>query len=164
MPTSPARTAAAADAASFYPAPAEGWAYNAGPEGGYVRSPATARGGGFGGDGGGGDGDGGRFGGDGGDGGFGGDGGGAEEASAVLSAEHGHFAMAAMSAEAPPVELHSDRPLANGHAPSHRAVAADGSVHVAVAGGSVDAWLSKASDMEISRRRSFGADGEPLPA
>ena len=84
----------------------------------------------------------------------------------------GHFAMAAMSAEALPVELHSDRPPANGgpstplggHAPSHRAVAVDGSVHVAVAGGSVDAWLSKASDMEISRRRSFGADGEPLPA
>ena len=154
--------AAAADAASFNPAPAEGWAYIAGPDSGYVRSPATARGGGFGGDGG----DGGRFGGD------GGDGGGAEEASAVLSAEHGHFAMAAMSAEALPVELHSDRPPANGgpstplggHAPIHRAVAVDGSVHVAVSGGSVDAWLSKASDMEISRRRSFGADGEPLPA
>ena len=154
--------AAAADAASFNPAPAEGWAYNACPESGHVRSPATARGGRFGGDGG----DGGRFGGD------GGDGGGAEEASAVLSAEHGHFAMAAMSAEALPVELHSDRPPANGgpstplggHAPIHRAVAVDGSVHVAVSGGSVDAWLSKASDMEISRLRSFGADGEPLPA
>ena len=122
-----------------------------------MRSPATARHGGFGGFGG--------FGGDGGDGGFGGDGGdggGADEASAVLSAEHGHFAMAAMSATALADELHSDRPSANGHAPIHRASAVDGSVHVAVAGGSVDAWLSKAAGMEISRRRSFGADGEPL--
>ena len=158
-PTSPSRTAAAAaDAASFNPTPGEGWVHNAGPEGGYVRSPVTACG----------------------RGGFGGDGGGAEEAGiaagAVLSAEHGHFALAALSAEAPSTEPRIDRPLlghrpqANGRAsqsptPSHRAVSAvDGSVHAAVAGGSVEAWLSKASEMQISRRRSFGADGEPLPA
>ena len=156
-PTSPSRTAAAAaDAASFNPTPDDGWVHNAGPEGGYVRSPVTACGGGF-----------------------GGDGGGAEEigiaAGAVLSAEHGHFALAALSAEAPSTEprtdrpLHGQRPQANGRAPSptpsHRAVSAvDGSVHAAVAGGSVEAWLGKASEMQISRRRSFGADGEPLSA